>query len=484
MKKKNQVLARLLDSSQQEIEHFLSIFSARIISGESALFLGSGVSRDSGFSSWKALLTPCADDLGIEMGSQPDLYSIAQYYSNRHSDAELRRLVHGTISRFADTNPTLDALLDIPFGSFWTTNYDKLIEQGLSKRMIGHNMIFDDRNLASISSDMRVNVYKLNGDVTEPNSMVITKEDYEHYATRHPLFLSFLKRELVSSTFLFVGYSFSDAHVLNCLHSLAEFLGTGCNCHYAIMLVDDQVTAETEYFFEDLHTRYKVKCLAMKKEEIPELIRRLVQKVREKKVFISGAFDTVSEVDNQFADKLSYELVKQLFQDGFRISTGVGKRLGTFVTGYAHQYLAEHSITNTARFLSMRPFPFHLDLNDADKVRYRKIMQADCSAAVFMFGQSQSTALKGGFQATGHYSHGVYMEYEIAKELGLAIIPVGATGYEAEVIWKEVKANINQYYYLSKKIDKLQTERDPAKLSELILSILSDVPKKHRINMQ
>ena len=74
------------------------------------------------------------------------------------------------------------------------------------------------------------------------------------------------------------------------------------------------------------------------------------------------------------------------------------------------------------------------------------------------------------------------MEYELAKQSGLAIIPVGATGDEAEVIWKEVKNNINQYYYLSKKIDRLRSERDPANLSELIISILRDIPKKNRIS--
>lgn len=73
----------------------------------------------------------------------------------------------------------------------------------------------------------------------------------------------------------------------------------------------------------------------------------------------------------------------------------------------------------------MRPFLFHLNLDDSAKIRYRKIMQADCSAAVFLFGQSKSTTDEGGFEATGHYSRGVYMEYELAKESGLAIIPVG-----------------------------------------------------------
>lgn len=482
MSKRNPILTKLLSQTKKDIDHFLKIYSDQVICGCASLFLGSGVSRDSGFPSWSALLAPCAEELGIELGKQPDLYSIAQYYSNRHSDAELRRLFNRAINRFADPNPVLDDLLGIPFSSIWTTNYDCLIEDSLKKRFIGCNVIVDDKDLASISKDTKINVYKMNGDVSRPTNMVVTKSDYEHYAQRHPLFLTFLKKELVANTFLFIGYSFSDALVLDCLSSLNEFLGENGNCHYAIMLVDDNVTSSTEYFFEDLYLRYKIKCLALRKQDIPELITHLEKKVRENKVFISGAFDTVPEKDNQFADELSFELVRHLYDNDFRISTGVGKRLGTFITGYAHQYLAERSIINTARYLSMRPFPFHLNLTESNKIRYRKIMQADCSAAIFMFGQSHSTALEGGFSVTGHYSRGVYMEYELAKKAGLVIIPVGVTGYEASVIWDEVKNNLNQYYYLSKKIDKLQNERNPAVLSELIISILRDIPKKHRID--
>lgn len=480
--KRNPVLSRLLEQSSKDIEHFLNIYSEQVISGRTSLFLGSGVSRDSGLPSWATLLAPCAEELELEMGDQPDLYSIAQYYSNRHSDAELRRMFRQAINRNIEPSPLLDSLLDIPFNSIWTTNYDQLIEEGLKNRFIGYNTVVNDRDLPSFSQDSKINVYKMNGDITVPTKMIITKNDYEHYVQRHPLFLTFLKKELVANTFLFVGYSFSDKIVLDCLNSLNEFLGPDGNCHYAIMLVDDRITIKEEYFYEDLYKRYNIKCLAVQKENIHVLISHLIKKIREKKVFISGAFDTVSEKENCFADVLSCELVHHLYDNGFRISTGIGKRLGTFVTGYAHQYLAEHSITNTSRYLSMRPFPFHLDLDEPEKIHYRKTMQADCSTAIFLFGQSRSTSLAGGVEKTGHYSRGVYMEYELAKESGLAIIPVGATDYEAEIIWNEVNANINKFYYLSKKMDKLLKEHDPIKLSEIILSILRDIPKKNRID--
>jgi hypothetical protein len=481
MPKKNEILTKLLNDTQLEIEHFLNVYSVQVLNGAASLFVGSGVSRDSGFPSWKSLLQPCADELNISLDDKSDLYAIAQYYINKNTDSELRRQFVDAINTYRPENPLLNLLLEIPYNSIWTTNYDKLIEKRLEKKYIGCNVIADDKDLANISNGSRINVYKMNGDVSNTQSMVITKNDYEHYMQKHPLLLTFLKRELVSSTFLFVGYSFADSLVLDCLSALKEFLGDSGNCHYAIMLVDQTVSAETMYFYEDMHLRYNVKCLALRKEDIPKLLKKLIDKIHEKKVFISGAYDTISDGEIAFADELSKELVTSLYDNQFRLSTGIGKHLGTFITGYAHQYLAEHQITNPNYYLSMRPFPFHLNLKQKEKIRYREIMQADCSAAIFMFGQSKTTDLEGGYSTTGHYSLGVYMEYELAKKAGLMIIPVGSTGYESEIIWNEVKSNINEYYYLSKKIDILHDEKNPQKLVEIILSILNDIPKKNRI---
>lgn len=472
---------KLLDNTQQEIEHFLNIYSQQVLNGDASLFVGSGVSRDSGFPSWSTLLQPCADELDLSLNDKSDLYSIAQYYVNRNKDSELRRQFCDAINRYMPESSLLNLLLEIPYNSIWTTNYDKLIEKRLEKNFVGCNVIADDKDLSNISKGTRINIFKMNGDISNTTSMVITKDDYEHYTQKHPLLLTFFKRELVSSTFLFIGYSFGDSLVLDCLCSLREFLGSSGNCHYAIMLVDDNVSPETLYFYEDLHIRYNIKCLALRKNDIPLLVMRLINKIREKKVFISGAYDTIADNEVVFADELSKQLINKLYDNQFRIATGVGKHLGTFLTGYAHQYLAEHRIANPNYYLSMRPFPFHLKLDEDAKIRYRKIMQADCSAAIFMFGQSKTTELEGGYSGTGHYSKGVYMEYRLAKESGLIIIPVGSTGYETEVIWNEIKANINEYYYLSKKIDKLHNEKDSQKLAEIILSILNDIPKKNRI---
>jgi hypothetical protein len=481
----NKVLTRLLEQTKSHLVNFWDVFSQQVINGEASLFFGAGMSRNSGFPSWKEILQPCAEDLNLSLDNETDLYAVAQFYANKFAETDLRRKISEKINTIARSNNILESLLDVGFNSIWTVNYDKLIEQGLTNRGIPNNVIISDKNLSNINKYDKVNIYKLNGDISMPDEMIVTKDDYEKYKKKHKLFLTFLKKEFVANTFLFVGYSFTDDIVLSTLNDINEYLGKTGNSHYALMMVDENTDVRFEYFVDDLKKRYGITCICVTKEQILMIINMINERIREKKVFISGAYDKVGDSVDKFADKLSYELVCRLLQSGYRISTGVGRRLGTFVTGYAHQYLAEKKTAiNPAKYLSMRPFPFHIELNDEIKIKYRTIMQRDCSAAIFLFGQSAQTYNDGSDDKIKHYCKGVWMEYTVAKNLGHIIIPVGSTGFESEVIWDEVKKHINEYPYLSKKIDILKTETNPEKLAEIIVSILDEVSKNRRIQQQ
>lgn len=477
----NRVFDRLCMRTSLHIDHFLKYFSSRVTTNEASLFLGAGISRNSGLPGWGTIIEPCAQELGIALTNESDLLEIAQYYANKHSDAELRRLVTCLLNTQAPRNKLLDELLNIEFHNIWTTNYDRLIERTLDYRQVNYNVVTNDRHLASIEQHGRVNIFKINGDVSEPATIVLTQRDIERYEVNHSLFLTFLKKELVSHTFLFAGYSFSDQIILKCLSSIKEFLGEAAGLHYALMLIDESVDPRFEYFVDDLERRYGIICLTVPKDELLTLVKRLNKQIRSKKVFISGAYAKVSSKTDMFADSVASALTHSLLDSGYRISTGVGKRLGTYVTGYGYQYLAEKHIQDPSRILTMRPFPFHLALDESKKKEYRYNMMHDCSSAIFLFGQSSYNLEHHIFEKEGHHSNGVYQEFQIAKELGLAVIPVGATGYEAEVIWREVKGEINKYYYLSKRIDLLYHEKRPNELARLIISILDDIAEYSNI---
>lgn len=477
------ITERLLIDTKAKLHKALSCIAQRIIDNECSLFAGAGLSLNSNLPSWHQLMKPCADELGIKIEPNSNLLSLAQYYANNKSESELKRIINEQIDSLAKTTLQHYALVSAGFKSIWTTNYDQLIEQSLHKANLAYNTITSDYDLATVSYEGRTNVYKINGDIGKRDTMVLTQSDIEKYERTHQLLLTFLKKELVSNTFLFVGYSFSDRIVLNCLCDIREYLhlATSYTTHYALMVVNGKENSSSLYYAQDLKQRYGIECLYVKKEDLLSITEMLWSHIRHKKVFISGSYYSLSENKEDFADKLSNHLINTLYDNKYRISTGIGKRLGAFITGYANQYLITKGVTNIDKFLSMRPFPFHLNLDEKKMREYRIFMEHDCEAAIFMFGRGEFTVKEGPFSRTGHYSRGVYQEFIIAKELGLIVIPVGSTGYEAKVIWDEVKSHINEYPYLSKKIDILGKEKNPELLSKTIVSILNDSAKHNSI---
>lgn len=102
----------LIDQTNENLEHFIEQFSEQVINNEASLFVGSGVSRNSGYPGWRDLLSGCADKLKLDM-DEVDLYSLAQYYANKHSDSELRKIISQKINRLPKSNELLNYLLEI-----------------------------------------------------------------------------------------------------------------------------------------------------------------------------------------------------------------------------------------------------------------------------------------------------------------------------------------------------------------------------------
>ena len=144
------IYERLLTKTADQLPHFYKKFSDQIINNEASLFIGAGVSRNSGYPGWADLLSECAEELNVDL-NKIDLYSLAQYYANEHSDSDLRSIINNKINKIPqESNLLLNSLLEIGFNSIWTTNYDKSIETELGKKCIPHNIIVNDKNLASI----------------------------------------------------------------------------------------------------------------------------------------------------------------------------------------------------------------------------------------------------------------------------------------------------------------------------------------------
>ena len=92
-----------------------------------------------------------------------------------------------------------------------------------------------NENLATTKRGRDVVFYKMHGCVSQPQDAVITKDDYESYESMRPLFVGSLKGDLISKTFLFLGFSFTDPNIDYILSRVRVLLGTNVREHFCIM---------------------------------------------------------------------------------------------------------------------------------------------------------------------------------------------------------------------------------------------------------
>ena len=197
------------------------------------LFVGSGFTKAllEGNSaakaySWAELLKKSAEDFGIirdilnESRPYPEIATvICQEYSRIYSATvkEAERALKYKIAELVNASPS--SLKIQEYGEIFkrlspnwivTTNYDSIIEQILQEKAYPIN----PRDSYIKTKDFTP-VYHIHGSVSDPESIVITNEDYTHTLRvsdyRHAR-LPFLIKE---STVLMIGYSLNDLNVLS-----------------------------------------------------------------------------------------------------------------------------------------------------------------------------------------------------------------------------------------------------------------------------
>lgn len=444
---------------------FISKISDSFTEGELSLFLGAGSSIDADFPTWKKLLTPCAQKLKLNIDDISDYFQLAQYFVNEYSERELYNSINDSINKYNYESDLLQTITKIGFKSIWTTNFDKVIEKNFENLKINVNTIHDEKDLGSVSLMNRVNIFKLNGDIGNISKIVISKSDIENYYINHELFLSFFQRELVTNTFLFIGYSFTDNIVLSSIQKLHTYLGKNTKAFYTIM-IDRPNDKNFKFFIDDLEKRYNIKVLLVKDSaDIKEVLEEIKAQTISRNIFISGSLDNPSEENTAYL--LAKSLSERLIDENYNIVTGFGKNIGYYVSGSSIQKLYSINEANIEKRLIMRPFAHDMSLSKDTFFRNKLI--SDTKFTIIMYGQA--------IDQNGNFvdSRGVLEEFEISKKHNNYIIPIGGTGYAAQKIALEIKAKITEYPYLEKYIESLCSETDPERLANLVVSIIREV---------
>lgn len=126
-----------------------------------------------------------------------------------------------SLAEIADTKLTdeLSAVAAIQPHAIITTNYDTFLELLFPdfQPVIGQHIL--RREYDSIGE-----IFKIHGCVTEPNSLVLTRADYDDFARKKKYISAKLLTHLTEHPVLFLGYSATDPNVCSILADIDEIL--------------------------------------------------------------------------------------------------------------------------------------------------------------------------------------------------------------------------------------------------------------------
>jgi len=451
------------ETQKREFNNFVSEYASAISNGSAAIFAGAGLSIPSGELSWASLLRSEAKNIGIEIDREDDYISVAQYIFNESGTRNtITKLIKNHVDKKGSINENHKILASMPITKYWTTNYDTYIERALEDDGKRVDVKRSSDDIASEIEDADATIYKMHGDIGQPNAVVLLKDDYEIYDKKNELFVKMLQGDLLSNTFLFIGFSFDDPNLENILSKVRIMLEGNPRRHYCFFKrvhKDDpefnkfekpeQREFEAEYRrrkqslkIKDL-LRYGIKAIVVNEyKEITDILQNIHEKFISKNIFISGSY---SEID---ASKVSFEtgddLYKstdqlcrlvgvRLYENNYKLLNCLGLGVGRgIITGVLNR-LYEQKKRTLSDGVIIKPFP---DTDNSEhKKAYRTEILKQCGVAIFLFGNK----LESGKLIN---APGVMEEYKIAKELGNFIIPIGCTGYVAREIWELEKKNV------------------------------------------
>jgi hypothetical protein len=464
------------------IETFIKNYTKELLEDNAAIFVGAGLSVSSGYVNWKELLRDIAKELGLDIERENDLVAIAQYHANEKKNRG--QINQKIIEKFAAESRKTDAhdiIAKFPIKTFWTTNYDTLIEDSLKENHKKVDTKIDAKSLAYNISKRDAIVYKMHGDISMPSDAVITKDDYEVYNEKRQLFTTTLQGDLITKTFLFIGFSFEDPNLGYILSRIRILMGENKRTHYAFFkkvnrssFPSDQeyeyATTKQKFMIDDLQ-RYAIEAVMLDNyDEILTILKKIEQKLNIRNIFISGSAAEYGDWPKDIAVKLIQELTMQLILNGYKIFSGFGLGVGSFVINSAIQTINERKYRHYDDYLEINPFPFQLTGDERQKFNtlYRDRILEHCGIALFLFGnKTKDRELV--------VADGVLEEYKIAKEKGLFVIPIGSTGYAASEIATIIKTDITDYGYLQDKIDVLCSSKNTNDIINAVISIIKGI---------
>ena len=461
-----------------------------IRNGNLVIFAGAGLSRGSGFVDWKGLLEDITSELGLDVYKEEDLVTLAQYHTNENGRQSINSLIVDEFQKTSQKNENMNILSRLPINTYWSTNYDSIIEDTLSENGKVVDKKVKQNQMKYYKPYRDVVVYKMHGDKDFPDEVVLTRDDYERYDQSRILFTTQLKGELISKTFLFIGFSFEDPNLEQILSKVRiDLLGDAPKEHYCFLKKVDKNSDKYKlpsreidqiaYAYDEIKQDLKIKdlkrfgietILVDEYTEITTILKRIEDKFNINKLFISGSATEYGDWSKDEARIFIHNLSKQLVVSNNHIVSGFGLGVGSYTINGVLEEVFQNRVKQTNECLTLRPFP---QIASGGKElselwsEYRHDILNDVGVVIFMFGNKLDDSGKIVL------ADGMLEEFKIAQELGKFIIPIGSTGFVAKEILNEISQD--DYWYLSDSINVLMESRDSSLLIAEVKKILEKI---------
>ena len=213
-----------------------------LTTGNVCAFVGAGLSAGVGLPGWYDLIAELSARIGYELppakwATGDALIDAAQAYVNRQG-------LHALISHLKDrldttgVQPTAAhrALARLPISLVFTANFDDLLERAFRDAGKRVEVVVKDSSIPFMRRGPdTINIVKLYGDLDQPETIVLARQQYESYFLQRPQMVKLLETELARSDTVYLGWSGSDPYFKLVFGELLSRFGGMMWPGYAVM---------------------------------------------------------------------------------------------------------------------------------------------------------------------------------------------------------------------------------------------------------
>ena len=199
------------------LEQDIRFLAEELEKGKLVVFVGAGVSKNSGLPEWEELIKNYADYRGIKEFTSKQFLTIPEEVFERYGSLKYYEIAEKRFLGKYVPNSIHRILKKMKLTYIITTNYDTLIEDEIKNLQI----VSKDEDLPYTNSNRML--IKMHGDFENKN-IVLKKSDYDNYEKNFQLISTLVKGLVTTNTVLFIGYSYSDTNVQQIMNWIKEIL--------------------------------------------------------------------------------------------------------------------------------------------------------------------------------------------------------------------------------------------------------------------